>query len=114
MKTLLISSVLLAFPLSLLADEPGPNGFAKKLRPKVVMTEEGRKVHASTFVFDGHNDLPWELRTKADSSFDKRDIAKNQPEIGRNMRDGDWPIKRLSPLRPRPSDSSRVNLNRWL
>jgi hypothetical protein len=33
------------------------------------------------FVFDGHNDLPWEMRTKADSSFDKRDIRKPQPKM---------------------------------
>ena len=68
--------------LTALAEEPTKaTSVAKKPRPKVVMTEEGRKVHAATFVFDGHNDLPWELRTKADSSFDKRDIAKNQPEM---------------------------------
>src|SRR5262252_5248990 len=47
-------------------------------RPPVVLTEEGRKVHFESFVFDGHNDLPWEMRTKADSSFDKRDIAQSQ------------------------------------
>lgn len=81
MKTLLTCSFLLAFPLTLLADEPAKTASVRKPRPKVVITEEGLKVHASTFVFDGHNDLPWELRTKADSSFDKRDIAKNQPEM---------------------------------
>ncbi|MGI8979802.1 MAG: dipeptidase [Pirellulaceae bacterium] len=76
MKTTSITFLCLSLSLSLLADEP-----AKTRRPKVVLTEEGRKVHASTFVFDGHNDLPWELRVKADSSFDKRDIAKNQPAM---------------------------------
>src|SRR5436190_56476 len=81
MKSSLALVVLFAAPLALFADEPGPSGLNKKPRPKVVMTEEGRKVHAATFVFDGHNDLPWELRTKADASFDKRDIAKNQPEM---------------------------------
>lgn len=34
------------------------------------------KLHRSTLVFDGHNDFPWELRQKGDSSFDKFDIAK--------------------------------------
>src|SRR5262245_36634899 len=47
-------------------------------RAPVVLTDEGRLVHFESFVFDGHNDLPWEMRTKADSSFDKRDIAKDQ------------------------------------
>jgi membrane dipeptidase len=50
----------------------------EKPRPPVVLTDEGRKVHFQSFVFDGHNDLPWEMRTKADSSFDRRDIAKVQ------------------------------------
>lgn len=49
--------------------------------PKVALTDEGKKVHFESFVFDGHNDLPWELRTKADSSFDKRDIRHSQPSM---------------------------------
>src|SRR5438128_9720587 len=60
-------------------DEPAKP--ASSLRPPVVLTDEGRRVHFESFVFDGHNDLPWEMRTKADSSFDKRDIAKNQPAM---------------------------------
>ena len=52
-----------------------------KIRPAVVLTEEGRRVHFESFVFDGHNDLPWELRTKADSSFEKRDIRQPQPSM---------------------------------
>jgi membrane dipeptidase len=50
-------------------------------RQPVKLTDEGKKVHAATFVFDGHNDLPWELRTKAASSFDKRDIRQPQKEM---------------------------------
>jgi membrane dipeptidase len=50
-------------------------------RPPVVLTEQGRRVHAESFVFDGHNDLPWEMRAKADSSFDKRDIRQPQPSM---------------------------------
>ena len=76
MKTSSLNFLFLGLSLSVLADEP-----AKTPRPRVVLTEEGKKVHASTFVFDGHNDLPWELRVKADSSFDKRDIAKSQPAM---------------------------------
>jgi membrane dipeptidase len=53
----------------------------QEARLSVKLTDEGKKVHASTFVFDGHNDLPWELRTKAGSSFDKRDIAHPQKEM---------------------------------
>ena len=50
-------------------------------RPPVVLSDEARRIHAATFVFDGHNDLPWELRTKADSSFTKRDIRQPQPKM---------------------------------
>jgi membrane dipeptidase len=54
---------------------------AKPARKKVVLTDEARKVHQAGYVFDGHNDLPWEMRSKADSSFKKRDIAQPQPEM---------------------------------
>jgi len=58
---------------SLPAQEP-------KARPPVVLTDAAKKVHAASYVFDGHNDLPWEMRTKADSSFSKWDIS--QPQKG--------------------------------
>lgn len=50
-------------------------------RVAVVLTAEGAKIHAGTFVFDGHNDLPWEIRTKADGSFEKFDIAGPLPQL---------------------------------
>ena len=50
----------------------------EKSQPQVVLTDEGRRVHMESFVFDGHNDLPWEMRTKAGGSFDKRDIRQIQ------------------------------------
>jgi membrane dipeptidase len=53
----------------------------QKSRPPVILTDDGRRVHFESFVFDGHNDLPWELRTKADSSFEKRDIRVTQPKM---------------------------------
>lgn len=49
------------------------------VRPPVVLTDEGRAVHFSGMLFDGHNDLPWELRKNGSSSFDKVDIARLQP-----------------------------------
>jgi membrane dipeptidase len=55
--------------------------YGQATRPPVQLTDEGRRVHAATFVFDGHNDLPWEMRTKAGSSFDRRDIAQPQKEM---------------------------------
>jgi membrane dipeptidase len=50
-------------------------------RPPIVVTEEARRVHSEGFVFDGHNDLPWTLRTEASSSFDKADIAGPVPKF---------------------------------
>jgi membrane dipeptidase len=42
----------------------------------VSVSPRALKIHRSALVFDGHNDFPWELRQKGDSSFDKFDIAK--------------------------------------
>lgn len=42
----------------------------------VQVSPRALKIHRSAPVFDGHNDFPWELREKGDSSFDKFDIAK--------------------------------------
>ena len=50
-------------------------------RPDVVVTDAARQVHAAGFVFDGHNDLPWELRVSAGGSFDKADIAAGVPKF---------------------------------
>lgn len=54
---------------------------AEPKRPPVVVTPEARAIHARSFVFDGHNDLPWTMRTEAGSSFDKADIAQPQPKF---------------------------------
>src|SRR4051812_33481638 len=72
-RILLASSLFVLLSVYGLAQE--------KPRPSVVLTDEGRRVHFEGFVFDGHNDLPWEMRTKADSSFDKRDISQPQPKM---------------------------------
>jgi membrane dipeptidase len=50
-------------------------------RQAVVMTDRGREVHATCIVIDGHNDLPYQIRKDADSSFDQLDIAKPQPDL---------------------------------
>src|SRR5688500_946543 len=49
-------------------------------RPPVVLTDEARKLHESSLVFDGHNDLPWELRQQAQGRFDRLDISQPQPK----------------------------------
>ncbi len=47
----------------------------------VVVSEEALAIHRRSFVFDGHNDLPWTVRDKASSSFDALDISKPQSHI---------------------------------
>ena len=49
-------------------------------RPEVLLTERGRKVHFAGLLFDGHNDLAWEMRENANSSFDQVDLSKPQPQ----------------------------------
>lgn len=63
----------------------GPGKRGQESRPPVVMTEEGRRVHAEALLADGHNDLPWEVRTRQGNSFDKADIAKPQPKMNTDI-----------------------------
>jgi membrane dipeptidase len=50
-------------------------------RPPIKLTEAAKKLHESSLVIDGHNDMPWELRKQGASSFDKMDISKPQPKL---------------------------------
>ena len=50
-------------------------------KPLVVISDEAQRVHSAGFVFDGHNDLPWEVRQKAGGTFDKADIAAGVPKF---------------------------------
>jgi membrane dipeptidase len=47
-----------------------------KARGPVKLTEEGLAVHRAALLIDGHNDLPWQFRDKADRSFRKIDLYK--------------------------------------
>ena len=47
----------------------------------VDVSPRAARIHNSTFVFDGHNDLPYTLKKVASSSFIKMDIANSQPTI---------------------------------
>lgn len=62
----------------LLAAEPAP-----KARPRqpVVLTDEARRIHQEALVVDGHNDLPWQFRTRANRSFLQLDIARPQKAL---------------------------------
>ena len=50
-------------------------------RAPVVLTDRARELHRRSLVVDGHNDLPWEVRTQGESNFGKLDIAQPQPTL---------------------------------
>jgi membrane dipeptidase len=54
------------FPLQ--ADEP-------------MVSETAWKIHHAGLLFDGHNDLPWQVWQIGESSFEKMDIALPQPKL---------------------------------
>lgn len=57
-------------------DSPG-----KPKRGPVNVTPEAMAIHKDAILIDGHNDLPWEMRTLGDSSFQNVDIARPQPRF---------------------------------
>ncbi|MEZ6133352.1 MAG: dipeptidase [Pirellulaceae bacterium] len=50
-------------------------------RGEVIVSPEAQAIHQRSYIFDGHNDLPWQVREKASRSFDSLDISKPQPEL---------------------------------
>lgn len=40
-----------------------------------------RAIHAETPLIDGHNDLPWQLRTRAARDFERLDLSSAQPAL---------------------------------
>ena len=54
---------------------------AAEPRGKVEVTEAALAIHRDAILVDGHNDLPWELRSKSDGSFRKVDISQPQPKL---------------------------------
>lgn len=60
----------------------GPESAADEPRSRpVVVSAEAAEIHSSGMLFDGHNDLPWEIRDRGNSSFDQLDIAREQPGL---------------------------------
>ncbi len=50
-------------------------------RGPVVVSQRALDVHQRSYIFDGHNDLPWQVREKASRSFDGLDISQPQPQL---------------------------------
>ena len=55
--------------------------FSAEPRKPVVLTDEAIAIHKEAILVDGHNDLPWQFRTKADFSFRHVDISRPQKRI---------------------------------
>lgn len=73
----MLRSVILVALLSteVFAEEPA------KPRKTVELSKEALAIHAANPVFDGHNDLPWALRSKDDLSFRTYDLTKKQDSL---------------------------------
>jgi N-acyl-D-amino-acid deacylase len=50
-------------------------------RAPIEVSEEAQKIHDRGYVFDGHNDLPWQMRKQAGLSFDRMDISLPQEKL---------------------------------
>ena len=46
----------------------------------VVVSDKAKQIHASGYVWDGHNDLPWAARERNDLKFEKIDLW-NEPKL---------------------------------
>jgi membrane dipeptidase len=66
--------VLALFAASSAGDDPKREG-------PVRLTDEALRLHREALLIDGHNDLPWQLREKADLSFDKIDLTRPQKQL---------------------------------
>ncbi|MFT4559713.1 MAG: membrane dipeptidase [Planctomycetaceae bacterium] len=45
------------------------------------VSQQALEIHHSGMLFDGHNDLPWQMKIQGQSSFDVLDIAEPQPKL---------------------------------
>lgn len=66
--------------ISLCVEGPARAADEPRSRP-VVVSAEAAEIHSSGMLFDGHNDLPWEIRDRGNSSFDQLDISREQPGL---------------------------------
>lgn len=75
-----IAALSLLISARLLAESPPP------------ISEHAQKLHADALVIDGHNDLPWAIRSSAGGDFGNYDIAVRLPD---RLREGQTDIPRL-------------------
>lgn len=51
------------------------------LADTITLTEDALKLHHSSLLIDGHNDLPWELRANGDSMVTHHDLNSSLPKF---------------------------------
>lgn len=74
---LVLLPCLLAFALA----EPGKPVESSRKREPVVLTEKALEIHRAALLVDGHNDLPYQFRSKDDLSFQKIDLRKDCKDL---------------------------------
>lgn len=77
--SVLAVATLAPLPSILAADDDSTP--EKQSVPVVVVSDEAQAIHGRSYIFDGHNDLPWRVRTDASRSFDAMDISQPRPEL---------------------------------
>ncbi len=80
-RILIILAVLQTASHSLWATDSTTNSHGPKEAPLIKLIDAGRTLHKSLIVIDGHNDLPWQVRTDGQSSFQVMDVAVRQPGV---------------------------------
>jgi membrane dipeptidase len=76
-----VSLLSVVLTLSLHADENKNVLSPPKSRASVELTEEALRIHREALLIDGHNDLPWQFREKADLVIRKIDLRKPQKDL---------------------------------
>ena len=78
-------ALMLILPVMFLAPERNAIGddikSSAKDRGIVKVSDEAKAIHKAAIVVDGHNDLPWQFRTKKDLGFQTIDINRVQPKL---------------------------------
>ena len=87
-RALVYLSLSLMVGMPCWAEPEDPAVPASKTRPTPVrqrraveLTSEALAIHREAIVIDGHNDLPWQLRSRADGSFSRLDISRPQKKL---------------------------------
>lgn len=76
LRTSVMSLSLVAGMIPAVLAQSADDDAKKGMPPIPELTQKAKDIHFSGMLFDGHNDLPWTMRAKADSSFEKVDIRQ--------------------------------------